>query len=83
MDYEFSRASIEERWRAGYADVMRINEHRDWLIDSSPELGVRVYDVHEPERRTGSNTEIAAAGRRHGPQRSFRARQSRRQTAAN
>ena len=51
-DYEFSRASIEERWGAGLADVRRIHEHRDWLTDSSPELGVRVYDVHEPQKRT-------------------------------
>jgi NTE family protein len=51
-DYEFSRASIEERWRSGYADVMRVDQHRDWLVDSNPELGVRVYDVHEPQART-------------------------------
>ena len=47
-DYEFSRAAIEQRWQTGYADVMRVDQHRDWLVDSSPELGVRVYDVHEP-----------------------------------
>jgi NTE family protein len=51
-DYEFSRASIEERWKSGYADVMRVDQHRDWLVDSNPELGVRVYDVHEPQART-------------------------------
>jgi NTE family protein len=51
-DYEFSRASIEERWASGYADVMRVDQHRDWLVDSNPELGVRVYDVHEPQTRT-------------------------------
>jgi len=51
-DYEFSRASIKERWQRGYADVMRIDEHPEWLIASTPELGVRVYDVHEPEKRT-------------------------------
>ncbi len=51
-DYEFSRASIDERWRTGYLDTMRINEHREWLVASSPELGVRVYDVHQPEKRT-------------------------------
>ena len=49
-DYEFSRASVDERWRAGYADVMRIGQRPDWLVYSSPELGVRVYDVHQPER---------------------------------
>jgi NTE family protein len=51
-DYEFSRSSIEERWKSGYTDVMRVDQHRDWLVDSSPELGVRVYDVHEPQART-------------------------------
>ncbi|KAI3604940.1 Ferredoxin reductase (plasmid) [Cupriavidus necator H850] len=63
IDYEFSRASIEERWRTGYADVMRINEHRDWFVDSSPELGVRVYDVHLPEKRTGAEHELRTANR--------------------
>ena len=72
-DYEFSRASIEKRWQAGYADVMRIKTHRDWFADSSPELGVRVYDVHLPEKRTGARGEsrAAVAGRRRFPEASF------------
>ena len=60
-DYEFSRASIEERWQAGYADVMRISAHRDWFVDSRPELGVRVYDVHLPGKRT-VDTEVNCSG---------------------
>jgi NTE family protein len=48
-EYEFSRASVEERWRSGYADVMRMNSHREQLVDSNPELGVRVYQVREPQ----------------------------------
>ena len=48
-EYEFSRASVEERWRSGYADVMRMSSHRGQLVDSNPELGVRLYRVREPQ----------------------------------
>lgn len=48
-EYEFSRASVEERWRSGYADGRRIASHRDWLVGSTPEAGVRVYRAREPQ----------------------------------
>ena len=48
-EYEFSRASVEERWRSGYADGMRIANGRDSRVGANPEAGVRVYRGREPQ----------------------------------
>jgi NTE family protein len=44
-DYEFSRYSIDEHWRAGRADVMRTLNHPAWKNRTPPEDGVRVFDL--------------------------------------
>lgn len=44
-DYEFSRTSMQEHWRAGYADMGRTLSHPDWLSRTSPRDGVHVFDL--------------------------------------
>jgi NTE family protein len=43
-DYEFSRASMEEHWRAGYHDARRTLRHPDVLERPNGE-GVRTFDL--------------------------------------
>ena len=47
-DYEFSRASMEKRWRQGMADAQAMLGVSPWLAPTPKELGVRVFDLHEP-----------------------------------
>jgi len=43
-DYEFSRVTMEEHWKAGLSDVRRTLRHREWLsIPMKP--GVTTYDL--------------------------------------
>jgi NTE family protein len=42
-DYDFSRAAIEARWQAGYADTRRMIECRPWDDPIDPRLGVSLY----------------------------------------
>jgi len=44
-DYEFSRATVLEHWRAGRADMQRTIEHPEWLSRSRMEDGITVYDL--------------------------------------
>jgi|SoiMetStandDraft_2_1073263.scaffolds.fasta_scaffold58368_2 NTE family protein len=44
-DYEFSRATMEERWREGQADARTNLAAAPWLAPMPKELGVRVFDV--------------------------------------
>ncbi|MBL6653814.1 MAG: DUF3734 domain-containing protein, partial [Reyranella sp.] len=44
-DYEFSRRSIEERWRAGYHDTLRTLRHPEVLERPSSADGVFIFDV--------------------------------------
>lgn len=44
-DYEFSRYSIEEHWRAGRADVEHTLSHTAWKQRQRPEYGVQVLDL--------------------------------------
>jgi NTE family protein len=44
-DYEFSRATMEARWRQGIADATRTLEAAPWLAPKASEAGVRVFDV--------------------------------------
>lgn len=44
-DYEFSRLSVDEHWRAGSEDVERTLRHRDWIGRARPEQGVAVLDL--------------------------------------
>jgi NTE family protein len=46
-DYEFSRSSMEKRWRRGMADAQAVLHAAPWLAPMPKELGVRVFDMHE------------------------------------
>src|SRR6202166_1596516 len=44
-DYEFSRASMEKRWKQGFSDAHTVLHASPWLAPMPKELGVRVFDV--------------------------------------
>jgi NTE family protein len=43
-DFEFSRRTMEEHWRAGYEDVARALKHPEVLQPPERELGLRTFD---------------------------------------
>jgi NTE family protein len=49
-DYEFSRRSIEERWRAGYHDTVRTLRHPEVLERPAAPDGVFIFDVAQHGR---------------------------------
>ncbi|WP_349437430.1 patatin-like phospholipase family protein [Pararhizobium sp. A13] len=49
-DYEFSRVSVEEHWKAGHDDVVRTLNHPDWQSRTRPTNGIRVFDLCEKHR---------------------------------
>jgi NTE family protein len=72
-DYEFSRASMEGRWRQGVADAQGALRASPWLAPMPKELGVRVFDMDEtfsaekvvdrcnfPRKESAGSTERAA-----------------------
>jgi NTE family protein len=44
-DYEFSRTSVEEHWKAGQNDVRRTLRQKAWRDRIRPEYGVAVFDL--------------------------------------
>ena len=50
-DYEFSRLSVEEHWKAGHDDVVETLNHPDWLNRTRPTNGIRVFDLAEQRMR--------------------------------
>jgi len=44
-DYEFSRASVLEHWKAGARDLRDTIEHPDWLKSSGDKDGITQYDL--------------------------------------
>ena len=44
-DYEFSRASVEEHWKAGFDDITNALEHRQALSRSAPDERTVFYDL--------------------------------------
>lgn len=44
-DYEFSRATVDDLWQAGRADVERSAAESDWDDALQPHEGLRVYDL--------------------------------------
>jgi NTE family protein len=46
-DYEFSRLSMEEHWKAGYNDTVRSLRHKDILKRPDCREGIKTYDVAE------------------------------------
>jgi NTE family protein len=49
-DYEFSRLSMQEHWRAGYRDVRRTLRHREVFERPAGRDGVFTFDLHEDGR---------------------------------
>ncbi|WP_265516464.1 patatin-like phospholipase family protein [Nitratireductor luteus] len=49
LDYEFSKASMEEHWRAGHEDAQRTLRHPLWLEPPSDLAGVRVCDIGQTD----------------------------------
>jgi NTE family protein len=67
-DFEFSRPTMELRWRQGLADARTTLQASPWLAPMPGELGVRVFDViHEilcgnlvlPEEPSSKGTLVA------------------------
>jgi NTE family protein len=52
-DYEFSRATMEQRWAQGLADSRVTLEAAPWLAPKSREVGVRVFDVRHEQQEMG------------------------------
>ncbi len=44
-DYEFSRATMNQRWEQGHTDAQVTLEAAPWLAAKTKEVGVRVFDV--------------------------------------
>jgi NTE family protein len=44
-DYEFTRPSMERRWRQGISDACTVLHASPWLAPAPKELGVRVFNV--------------------------------------
>ena len=44
-DYEFSRRSMEEHWRAGYYDAVHTLRHREVLEQPANQEGVFTFDL--------------------------------------
>ena len=44
-DYEFSRLTMQEHWRAGYHDAVRTLRHPQVLERPSALAGVRTFDL--------------------------------------
>jgi len=49
-DYEFSRLSMQEHWRAGHRDVRRTLRHREAFDRPADRDGVFTFDLHEDGR---------------------------------
>jgi NTE family protein len=49
-DYEFSRASMEEHWRAGYHDVRRTLRHPEVLERPRDLEGLFIFDLVQDSR---------------------------------
>ena len=49
-DYEFSRLSMQEHWRAGYHDARRTLRHREVLERPTNHEGVFIFDLDRDGR---------------------------------
>jgi len=45
-DYEFSRNTMVDHWKAGRDTITRTLRHEDWFLPPSAEVGVTTHDVH-------------------------------------
>jgi hypothetical protein len=51
LDYEFLRRSMEDRWRAGYYDVVRTLRHPQVLERPANHEGVLTFDLSADGRK--------------------------------
>ncbi|WP_377296016.1 DUF3734 domain-containing protein [Rhizobium sp. SGZ-381] len=51
MDAEFSRASVEANWKAGYDDVMHTLKHPKWTRRGRPKDGIQIFDLAQDRQR--------------------------------
>lgn len=49
-DYEFSRQSMKDHWKAGYNDTIRTLRHPEWMALPPRHIGIAVHDVHREAR---------------------------------
>jgi NTE family protein len=49
-DYEFSRVSMEDHWRAGYQDTVRTLRHPEVLEPADNHAGVMTFDLAQNGR---------------------------------
>jgi NTE family protein len=56
-DYEFSRASVLEHWRAGQVDLRDTIAHPGWLKSTGLDDGVTQYDLARHSRQLDRSTE--------------------------
>ncbi len=62
MDAEFSRATVEENWKAGYDDAVRTLTHPKWTRRGRPKNGIQIFDLaQDKERDRDEAAETAAA----------------------
>lgn len=45
MDAEFSRATVESNWKAGYDDAMHTLTHSKWKHRRRPKNGIQIFDL--------------------------------------
>jgi NTE family protein len=54
-DYEFSRATMERRWKQGLNDARLALESAPWLVPAPPDVAVRTFDVAADKAVTAAN----------------------------
>jgi NTE family protein len=54
-DYEFSRATMERRWKQGLNDARMALASAPWLMPASPDVAVRTFDVAADKTVAASN----------------------------
>ena len=47
-DYEFSRLSMKDHWRAGYYDTRNTIAHQNWL-EMTGTGGIHTHDIHRDD----------------------------------
>jgi NTE family protein len=64
-DYEFSRASMREHWRAGYDDAVRTLSHPEVLQRPTNHEGVFTFDLDRDGREQERDANEKESGREH------------------
>jgi len=62
-DFEFSRRTMEQHWRAGHRDAVKTLRHRDVLKLPTRADGIKVYDFTTPPAKQAA----AASPKEHMP----------------